>query len=252
MQRNYLTAALIVATAMSAVPYATADHEKGHYDTNQLTASEFIGKKVRTAQDEDVGKIHDLILSLDGDNIGVPYAVIAHGGVLGAGRTKTAVPMSSLSCSGDSKSVVFSGTKEQLQAAGRGVSSEWSSATNAHWARSVDGFYGRPYAYSRTSSEARDNRDSRDARDLRDRDETRRYVKDPQPKGAEVLARPEDEALCERICEATDTVQVRVLNGVTHLYGTVQSEAARDNLEAKVRSVQGVQKVESHLKIKNP
>jgi sporulation protein YlmC with PRC-barrel domain len=243
MQKKYLTAALIIATTTSALQSARAEHEKGHYTTNQLAASDFIGKKVKSAQDEELGKVQDLILNLDSDNATVPYVVIAHGGILGAGRTKTVVPMSSLSCSPDGKSVVLSATKEQLRTASKTASGEWSVTTNAGWARTVDGFYGQPYDYSR-------DRIVRD--DLRDSSDTRRFVRDPAPKGAELLTQPADQALCERICEATETIQIRVENGVTHLYGQVPTESARENIETKVRAVPGVQKVESHLKVKNP
>jgi sporulation protein YlmC with PRC-barrel domain len=243
MLKKYLTAALIAATMTLALRSALADHEKGHYTTNELAASDFIGKKVKSAQDEDLGKIQDLILILDSGNVTVPYVVVAHGGILGAGRTKTVVPMSSLSCSADGKSVVLSASKEQLQAASKTPSQEWSSLTNASWAKSVDGFYGQPYEYSRERVVREEVRDSSD---------TRRFVRDPAPKGAELLIQPADQALCERICEATEIIQVRVENGVTHLYGQVPNEATRESIEAKVRAVPGVQKVESHLKVKNP
>jgi len=243
MQKNYLTAALVIATMLTAMQSARAEHEKGHYTTNQLTASDFIGKKVQSSQNEDLGKVQDLVLNLDSGNVTVPYVVIAHGGILGAGRTKTVVPMSSLSCSADGKNVVLSASKEQLRAASKTANSEWSMATNAGWARSVDGFYGQPYDSSR-------DRIARE--ELRDTSDTRRFVRDPAPKGAEQLVRPADQALCERICETTDIIQVRVENGVTHLYGQVPNEAARESIEAKVRAVPGVQTVESHLKVKNP
>ena len=62
---------------------------------------------------------------------------------------------------------------------------------------------------------------------------------------------PADAALCERICDSADFPSVRVENGVTHLYGTVESEQARKEIESKVRAIQGVNRVESHLRVRN-
>ena len=66
-----------------------------------------------------------------------------------------------------------------------------------------------------------------------------------------MLITPQDSAICEKICESADVTHVRVQNGVAHLYGTLDNEEARKNLETKVRSVPGVLKVESHLRVKN-
>jgi sporulation protein YlmC with PRC-barrel domain len=250
MQRKHLTTVLVLTTMTFALQSARAEHEKDHYSTNQLSATDFIGKKVKGAQDEDLGKVQDLILNLDSDNVTVPYIIIAHGGILGAGRTKTVVPMSSLSCSSDGKSLVLSATKEQLQAASKTASGEWSPMASASWAKSVDGFYGQPYDRSRDRADYSRDRLSREGR--QDSTDTRSFVREPAPKGAELLIQPADKALCERICEATETVRIQVENGVTHLYGQLPTEAARESIEAKVRAVPGVQKVESHLTVKNP
>jgi sporulation protein YlmC with PRC-barrel domain len=243
MQKKHLTTVLVLTTMTLAIQSARADHEKGHYSTNQLTASDFIGKKVKSTQDEDLGKVQDLILNLNAGQASVPYVIMVHGGILGAGRTKTVVPMSSLSCSDDGKALILSATKEQLQSASKTASGEWSSVANASWSKSVDGFFGQPYDQS-------GDRFTRD--ELRDPTVTRRFVRDPAPKGAELLLQPADQTLCERICEVTDTLSIRVENGVTHLYGQVPSEAARESIEAKVKAVPGVQTMESHLKVKNP
>lgn len=235
MKKTCLVTPLVIATLAAALQPARAEHENEHFGTNQLIASELIGMKVKNTQDEDLGKVQDLILDLNtAGDVTVPYVIIAHGGILGAGRTKTAVPMGSFRCSGDGKALVLAATKEQLQAASRTASGEWASITNASWARSVDGFYGQP-------------RDS-----LQDSAASRRFVRDSAPKGAELLMQPADKALCERICEAAEIVQVQVNNGVTYLYGRVPNEAVRDDIEAKVKAVPGVQKVENHLQVKNP
>jgi sporulation protein YlmC with PRC-barrel domain len=236
---NRLTVYLLAAGLMLGAQSARADHEKELKDqSSHRSANEIIGKKVTNAQDEDLGKVQDIIINVDAGT--APYAVIATGGVLGANRSKIAVPLSSLRCSADGKELVMSATKEELRAASKTATGAWAPVANSEWARRVDGFYGQPAPRDRFA------RDS-----FRD-DGSRTYVRDPQPKGAELLMTPQDAALCEKICENVETVHVRVQNGVTHIYGQVENEEARKNLEAKVRAVPGVNAVESHLKVKNP
>src|SRR4030095_5515557 len=84
---------------------------------SQIQASDFIGMKVTNAQNEDLGKVQDIIINTK--NATAPYAIIAFDAVLGANRTKIAVPLSSLQCSADAKSLMLSATKEQWQAASK-------------------------------------------------------------------------------------------------------------------------------------
>lgn len=227
----------MAAALMFGVQGVRAEHEKDA--SSQKSASEIIGKKVTNAQDEDLGKVQDIIVNVGAGT--APYAVIAHGGVLGANRSKIAVPLSSLQCSADGKNVMISATKEQLQAASKTATGSWGPVAETEWARRVDAFYGQP-----TTMRERAARES-----VRDVNDTRTFVRDPAPKGAEALMTPQDGVLCEKICEAVDVVHVRVQNGVTHIYGTVDSDSARKKLESKVRSVPGVNTVESHLKVKS-
>jgi sporulation protein YlmC with PRC-barrel domain len=238
---NRLTISLLAATLVLGVQGTRADHEKDLRTTSSSlkSANDIIGKKVTNAQDEDLGKVQDVIINVE--NGTAPYAIIAHGGVFGANRSKIAVPLSSLQCAADGKNLVMSATKEQLQTASKTATGAWAPVAECEWARSVDGFYGQPTASGRL---ARDTTEARDGRT---------FVRDPAPKGAELLMTPQDRVLCEKICESVDDVMhVRVQNGVTHLYGQVESEEARKNLEAKIRAVPGVNTVESHLKVKNP
>jgi sporulation protein YlmC with PRC-barrel domain len=233
---HYLTISLAVASFLAA-PFVRADH----LSKEQCSANEIIGKKVKNLQDEDLGKVQDLIVNFDAGT--APYAVISHGGVLGAGRSKTAVPLDSLRSSADGKSFILAATKEQLEHAPKTATGAWANAADAEWTKNVDGFYGNPPAMAR----ARIDRDRERLPDGTDRT----YVRDPAPKGAELLMTPADAALCQKVCESLDLVQVRVENGITHIYGQVENEEARKNVESKVRAIQGVNRVESHLRVRN-
>ena len=217
-----------------------ADHEKEikGLRSSEKSASEIIGKKVTNSQDEDLGKVQDIIVNVEQGT--APYAVLALGGAF-TGRSKVAVPFSSLECSADGKHVMIAATKEQLQTASKSPTGAWAAVVGADWTHRVDAYYGQPGARDHY---ARDG--------IRTTDGSRIFVRDPVPKGAEMLMTPQDSALCEKICENVDITHVRVQNGVTHIYGTVETEEARRNLESKIRSVQGVSAVESHLKVKNP
>jgi sporulation protein YlmC with PRC-barrel domain len=242
----------IAASVLLGAQGICAEYEK---DTKNLKttpglasekeASDIIGKKVTNAQDEDLGKVQDLIINTE--NATAPYAIIGFGGVLGANRTKIAVPLSSLQCSADGKSLMLSASKEQLQAAAKTPTGAWATVAKADWSRKVDAYYGEP-----TTREVRVG--VRDDLQTPTRDtETRTFVRDPVPKGAELLMTPQDAALCEKICQNVDeVVHIRVQNGVTHLYGQVDNEEARRNLEAKIRTVPGVSSVQSHLRVRNP
>jgi sporulation protein YlmC with PRC-barrel domain len=224
-----LAACLVVTSFAFAVASVRADHEK----SKQASANEIIGMKVTNAQNEDLGKVQDLIVNVDSGN--VPYAVISSGLL---GQRKVAVPLEALQCSGDGKHFTLAATKEELKMASKSPQGQWGITENAEWTKTVDGYYGRP---APTAVHGRPARTTDDARV---------YNRDPAPKGAERLVQPADRALCEKICSAIDNVQVDVDNGVAHLYGTVESETARQSVEAKVRSVAGVQRVESHLKVR--
>jgi len=228
---------LITASLLLGVQGARADHEK-EFTGAQKSANDIIGKKVTNAESEDLGKVQDIIISLESGT--APYAVIVSSGSLGSNRSKIAVPLNSLQCSTDGKNLVMSATKSQLHAASRTPTGAWEPIAKADWAHRVDAFYGQPMPYDRFA------RDS-----YRDANDSRTYVRDPVPKGAELLVTPQDTALCEKICESVDTVHVRVRNGVTHIYGQVENEEARKNLEMKIRAVPGVHAVESHVKVKN-
>jgi sporulation protein YlmC with PRC-barrel domain len=229
--------AVLAAGAVLAVQSFGADSEKyARNAKDQFSANDIIGKKVKNFQDDDLGKIHDLIVNWNSGT--APYAVILAGGVLGAGGSKIAVPLTALQPSADGKAMLLSATKNQLHAATKATNDTWMAVASSEWAKNIDGFFGTP---DRATGRDRISQEPGD----------RRYVRDPAPKGSEALMAPADAALCERICEATDLVNVRVENGAVHLYGTVENEDARKDIESRIRTVQGVNRVESHLRVRN-
>ncbi|MEY2410911.1 MAG: hypothetical protein QOF48_3581 [Verrucomicrobiota bacterium] len=236
MRKNHYIATLAVIVCVAFSLAARADHEK-FMGKKQLSANDIIGKKVVNMQNEDLGKVQDLIVNFDSGS--VPYAVISSGF---GGRQKVAVPLESLQCSGDNKSFTLDASKADFKAAAKSPPERWVIVENSEWTRNVDGYYGQ-------ISPARERYERQRLSDATG--DSRVFTRDPTTvKGAERLIQPADRALCEKVCDAIDNVQVDVENGTAHLYGVVDSEAARQSVEAKVRAVSGVQKVESHLKVK--
>jgi len=217
--------------------------------TNELaSANEIIGKEVRNANDESLGKVSDLIVGLDSGR--VPYAIIAHGGALGVGRTKTAVPISEIQCSADHKYVMMSATKEDLKTASKTCPDSWPRGRNSEWSHNVDGFYGQPSAFASWRFE----REPMDASVDR-----KQYVRDPNEKGATRLMKPADAEIYRHLNttlrtdarpEPTDGYNITVEDGVVTLRGQVATEAEKQEIESKARSVPGVQRVDNQIKVK--
>ena len=74
-------------------------------------ASKVIGSNVVNEENEVIGKIDDLLVSLDGKE---PYAVLSIGGFLGMGTHLVAVPYETLK-STDDKILLPGGTKNSLR-----------------------------------------------------------------------------------------------------------------------------------------
>jgi sporulation protein YlmC with PRC-barrel domain len=218
--------------------------------TNEFaTASDIIGTEVRNANNESLGKVSDLIVSLESAR--APYAIIAHGGALGVGRTKTAVPINELQCSSDHKAMMMSATKDDLKAASKTCPENWPRGSSTEWSRNIDGFYGQPAAFAHWRFEREPLDGSIDRK---------QYVRDPNEKGATLLMKPADVEVYRKLStvlrtdaarpEPTDGYQISVEDGVVTLRGQVDTEAEKQDLEARAKTVPGVQRVDNQLKVK--
>ena len=217
----------------------------------QMKASQFIGKDVRNAQDENLGRIQDLVMEMESGVITVPYAIVAYGGALGIGSTKIAVPIGSLECSSDGKKVLISATKEEFQSASSTPSGAWSQVSG-DWSRDIDGFFGQPTALPQ-------GRFERQA--IPGRSQPREQVRDPvENKGAhDLLNKPTTTDLNQKISACleevrtglSENVQASVDNGVVTLRGEVDTQAQKQTIESKVTAIPGIQRVENELKVKN-
>jgi sporulation protein YlmC with PRC-barrel domain len=91
--------------------------------TDVNKASSFIGMAVKNMQNENLGKIHDLVF--DPESGKISYAVISVGGVLGVGDKLVATPVTSLKPQPGQKYLTLNMDKNQLQSAPGLAQNNW-------------------------------------------------------------------------------------------------------------------------------
>lgn len=100
-----------------------------------LTANSIIGDKVTNNQDEDMGKIHDIMLDIRSGSI--EYYVVEFGGFLGIGEKYFAIPFHLLTIDPDKKVFRFNEKRELLEKAPGFDKNHWPE-TNEHQAEYVN------------------------------------------------------------------------------------------------------------------
>jgi len=119
-----------------------------------------IGSKVFNAQNEDLGKIEDLVLDAGAGRIA--YAVLSFGGFLGMGDKFFAIPWNAFHFNLKENRVVLNVDKTKLENASGFDKDNWPNMADATWGTSIYKHYGyTPYweeASSTTSTTARDRR----------------------------------------------------------------------------------------------
>jgi len=119
-----------------------------------------IGSKVFNAQNEDLGKIEDLVLDAGAGRIA--YAVLSFGGFLGMGDKYFAIPWNAFNFNLKENRAVLNVDKNKLENASGFDKDNWPNMADATWGTSIYKHYGyTPYweeAPSTTSTAARDRR----------------------------------------------------------------------------------------------
>jgi sporulation protein YlmC with PRC-barrel domain len=110
-----------------------------------LSATTLIGDPVRNSEDEDLGKIEDLMIDLDTGCI--VYAVLSFGGILGMGGKLFAIPWSSLRVDMEEECFRFDVDKETLEEAPGFDEDNWPSPQDYGIVTTIYQFYGveNPY-----------------------------------------------------------------------------------------------------------
>jgi sporulation protein YlmC with PRC-barrel domain len=123
-----------------------------------LLTSDLIGMKVVSTQNEDLGKIDDVVVYPGGD---AAYAVLSFGGVLGVGDKLFAIPWSSFRSNVDlikndpmnrdgeivkrdgERTLVLNVEKDRLKGAPGFDKDNWPIRANAGWTKEIDEYYAR-------------------------------------------------------------------------------------------------------------
>jgi hypothetical protein len=219
-----------------------------------LGATHILGREVRNDVGERLGIVQDLIVNLDSEM--ARFAIIKSGGTLGIGGTRVAVPLADLKWSADSKEFIMAATKEEIQSASTAPTGGWAFAANQEWAERVDRFYGDPGKLE-ISDLARPS-----STGAGDNGEFVRDVAHPEPAigpqdqlpsaglGAKMPASAlADGELLVRVNQviaqyagpaAGGDVQATVEKGVVTLKGKVATGTQKQDLETRIKGLDGV------------
>lgn len=110
-----------------------------------VLASKVIGEAVINRQNENLGKIHELVFDAKGGRIA--YAVLSFGGFLGMGNKLFALPWAALEFSATENKLVLNTDKEKLKLApGFDAAAKWPDFADRTWGNSIHSYYGyKPY-----------------------------------------------------------------------------------------------------------
>lgn len=100
-----------------------SDEEMNQQVKDANKASKLIGMQVKNKQDEDLGKIKDIVIDLQQGK--VAYAVLSVGGTLGFGSRNVAVPINALRIAQGEKSLLIDLPKQQVASAPGFSDEQW-------------------------------------------------------------------------------------------------------------------------------
>lgn len=110
-----------------------------------VLGSKVIGESVINRQDEDLGKIHELVF--DAQSGRLAYAVLSFGGFMGMGNKLFALPWGSLEFSATENKLILNVEKEKLKSApGFDAAAKWPDFADRAWGSDIHTYYGNtPY-----------------------------------------------------------------------------------------------------------
>ena len=115
----------------------------GKYGT--VPVSKIIGETVINRQNEDLGKIHELVI--DAREGRVVYAVLTFGGFMGMGNKLFAMPWKAFDFATNETKLVLNVDKDKLKAApGFDKDAKWPDFADRTWGGTIHDYYGyAPY-----------------------------------------------------------------------------------------------------------
>ena len=116
----------------------TADYKKGP-GPHLMGANTLIGNGVRSAADDDLGDIKEIMLDMHSGK--VAYAVLSFGGFLGLGEKLFAVPFSALTLDTENKCFILNIAKERLENAPGFDEDDWPDMADKSWGQDLHSYY---------------------------------------------------------------------------------------------------------------
>lgn len=107
-----------------------------------LSATSIIGDDVVNLQDENLGKIKELMIDLNSGKVN--YAVLEFGTFLGMGGKLFAVPLTAMQVDLENKRFTFNQSKESLKNAPGFDKDKWPDFADSKWSDSVNDYYKVP------------------------------------------------------------------------------------------------------------
>ncbi len=122
-----------------------ASIEKSETMYGAVSASTIIGESVVNRQNENLGKIHELVI--DAREGRLAYAVLSFGGFMGMGTKLFAMPWKAFEFSSTEQKLILNVDKEKLETApGFEKDSKWPDFADRTWGSGIHNYYGyEPY-----------------------------------------------------------------------------------------------------------
>jgi sporulation protein YlmC with PRC-barrel domain len=106
-----------------------------------VSASKIIGEAVINRQNEDLGKIHELVI--DAKDGRMAYAVLSFGGFMGMGNKLFAIPWNAFEFAKTENKLILNVGKEKLKTApGFDQEATWPDFADRAWGSSIYQYYG--------------------------------------------------------------------------------------------------------------
>jgi sporulation protein YlmC with PRC-barrel domain len=104
-------------------------------------ASKIIGEAVVNHQNEDLGRIHELVI--DAKEGRLAYAVLSFGGFMGLGNKLIALPWRAFEFAKSENKLILNVAKAKLEAdPGLDQGAPWPNFADRTWGNSIDNYYG--------------------------------------------------------------------------------------------------------------
>jgi sporulation protein YlmC with PRC-barrel domain len=143
-------------------PAATNAAQSESFQPNVMKATDLIGMKIVNRQNEDLGKVEEIVLNPERNKIA--YGVVSTGGILGMGEKLHAIPWTAFEKKPGETALMLDKSKDALNNAPGFDKSNWPDMANPRWKSEVDRYYA-PGASENQSMKDTGRRDETAARD---------------------------------------------------------------------------------------